>query len=329
MQEREGEPQLLIPVETEIQQGFRAAFEEDFTRIVSEFQSQPHRNLAIMQACWQRLDFELVHACRPDGITYDWFMDAIFDTCLEAVRQGVERNDRQRARAAIFLLYALWSSQPGQKQIWVSFPIWNHLVAMDHGDEEVHQVLGSLVHQDAFAFVYMTTFEIAEAGLRNQERISIQSGLGIPGAPKAAEKIASELSALDSDMAQMQSSLLENAFDLRQAEEEYARVRSRLAAPGLRVDVTKDLAQSQHDWSSTFAPLLNLSKETSEAASRPSRRGTASVSPWIGLPGSAPAAKKARRATVQEPLERPQTAPPPTLDAPEYLISPEHMPSLF
>lgn len=315
---------LLIPVESELQQGFRAAFQQDASRILSEFLSQRDHSLATMLACWSRLDFELVHTCRPDSVTYDWFMDVLFDTCLEVVVEAEGSSDRTRARAAIFLMYGLWASQPGQKQIWVSARVWDRLVAMDRADAQVHAVLGSLVHREAFAHVAMTAWEIAEAGRRNHERLALQqSGHGLRGAGQAAEKLLGELSALESDMAQMQSSLLENAFDLRQAEDQYARVRSRLATSTLRADVSKDLAQSQHDWSATFLPLLHGS---GEASAQPSRRGTASV---LGTGLSQAAGKRARRATVQEPFERPQTAPPPTLDTPEYLISPEHMPSLF
>jgi hypothetical protein len=252
-------------------------------------------------------------------------VDALFDECLEAIMEYFN-IDTGMVMGALFLLFCLYQSQPGHQKISVSKRVWTHLAAIDKAclDDsaliEGHKILGALVRLKAFSFVAMTQREIAEAHRTNNERL--QEERGSPA--DVAKQMEVDLDSLECNIVRAPESLIENSFDLQLAEQDFFEEKEKLTLrcddPGVvKSGLSRDLAQAQRDWAATFGAVDVFT-----------RRNTSVLPSGFKSGNNGAASHRARRATLQEPLQRSQTAPLPTnADTPEYMISAEHMPSLF
>lgn len=300
----------------------RKALRQDTQRLLADFISRRSYDWASFCAAWAGLDFSLVLVFRPEDHSPAWYMEALFEEALESL--AVSENLGWRA-GCVYLLYSLYRAQPlaeGSRgvRVPVSKRLWMHLVAMDqaalHTAEiaDVHRLLVLLKREDAFSFVAMTHRETAEAYetylVRTEHEASPLQVLEM-----AEDELRRVEQALRRDAGLAAPPALRQ---LQAVEEEYAvhkwsvlpHLQNPTRANIARADITRDLAQAQHDW--TAAQFVT-------------------AAPGDGAGAASQAAGKRRRATVQEPVPRAQTAPPLPVPAetPDYLIHAEHMPSLF
>lgn len=318
-------PVIYPQAESSLQDSFRTHIHQDVFMILSDFLTQRERDFKAFKEVWHRLDFQLIHVSKPDEIAYEWFMDALFDECLETIMEYFN-IDTGMVMGALYLLFCLYQSQVGHQKISVSKRVWTHLVAIDKAcleDEsltEGHKILGVLVSLKAFTFVALTPREISEAHRKNNERLLEERG----NPADISKQIEVDLDSLECNIVRAPESLFETSFDLQNIEESFfdekEKLSSRYADPGfVKSGLSRDLAQVQRDWAATFG-----------AVDVYARRNTAVLPVGFKSGNNGAAGYKARRATLQEPFQRPQTAPlPTTSEPPEYMISAEHMPSLF
>lgn len=262
---------------------------------------------------------------KPDEIAYEWFMDALFDECLEVIMEYFN-IDTGMVMGALFLLFCLFQSQVGHQKISVSKRVWTHLAAIDKACLEDptliegHKILGALVGLKAFTFVAMTQREIAETHSKNNERLLEERG----NPTDISNQIEVDLDSLECTIVRAPENLVDNAFDLQLAEQSFfdekEKLSMRYADPGfVKSGLSRDLAQVQRDWAATFGAVDVYTRRNSPGLPAGFKSGN-----------NGAAGYRARRATLQEPFQRPQTAPlPTTTGTPEYMISAEHMPSLF
>lgn len=296
---------VLLEKESAQQEILKEAINTDVRNLMGDFLAHRQHTCVSFTECWKRADFSLIFVARPNEIPYGWFMDCLFDAGLELLNEAVRDSSRPVAIGSVLLLWFLHQSQPGEQRIAVSKRSWSHLVAiteLSEGFEEVQKIIGMLKGLGAFKFVAMTASEILAAHgdycLRLEERQN----------PKeAASQAEMDLAGLECDLVRASGSLVENSLGIQLAEQGYAQKRE-VVGDFARTEVSRDLAQNQRDWASTFG-----------AVDSKALRGFTSAK-----------GKGSRRATVQEPYQRSHTAPPVhSVAPPEYLISTEHMPSLF
>lgn len=73
---------ILVRSESEVETRLRHTVNADLSMILANFACHQPGTFATFKACWDRLDFVLVHVARPEDIPYDWYMCCLFDELL-------------------------------------------------------------------------------------------------------------------------------------------------------------------------------------------------------------------------------------------------------
>ncbi len=302
---------IMSRVESDLEKTFRTSIQKDINSILTEYiSSSSSTTFSEFNRIWEKTNFGLILCMRPDELPYDWFMDCLFDETIEAI-MATESDDV--LLGAIFLLYHLHQAQLENHPISASRRVWMKLVELDGLSKkqikltEIHCILGTLVHTKAFSFVAMTKKETAlahEAFINQQETCSTTDDYTVV--------IQNELDKLEKKIKDEQNhTFIESPTILEQAERMYVKEKARVvplvqdptSCSLIKADLSKDLLQTQRDLIST---------------------AQIAQSKWLSETRASKA--KARRPTVPN---RPATASPSTTATPDYIISADHMPSLF
>lgn len=68
--------------ESKEEQAVRQCILQDIGQILAMFMGKRMMGFTSFRACWDQLDFSLVHAVKPDEISRAWFYDCLFDETI-------------------------------------------------------------------------------------------------------------------------------------------------------------------------------------------------------------------------------------------------------
>lgn len=304
-------PPMHFIEESKEEQSARHCIIQDIGQILAMFVAKRINTFAGFKACWDQLDFSLIHGVKPEELTRAWYYECIFD---EVIGQLFVTDSLIWRCGVIYLAYLLHQSQPLGVQrfpIFVSEQSWKIIIALwrsslkeSNNLEDLKKILAILKGQNGFCIKAMTRKQSIEAYKSHKHQLLEESN-----PTEALVEIDKELQRLRQVIDESFSGIpgRTQTEGLQSMEDTYVREKDAVAYAFseqhklnlIRRNLSKDFGQAQVDWE-----RLRTEDEIGKQSKK--RKTSGRVSPV----NSQASSTKGRRSTLQEPFTRPSTAPP-------------------
>lgn len=304
--------------ESKEEQAARQLVLQDIGQILAMFMGRRQYDFGSFRACWEQLDFSLVHAVKPDYVSRAWFYECLFD---ETVEQLFLTDSLMWRVGVIYLLYMLHQSQPlgmrrfpifVSKRSWeIILELWQASLAGDESNKlgDLKVILATLKRKNGFCLVAMTKRECIDAHRIYKQALLEETNPGeaIVEVEKEIQRIREGLDESFSGIpGRMQTEALQALEDIyvKQKEAVSYAFRDQQRLHIIRQNLSKDLSQAQIDWE-----RLRMTTDTTETTKQGTKKRKVAASGRVSPVDSVASSSSkggARR------ISRPSTAPPST-----------------